>query len=425
MKKLTIFFVTGWFFLFCVHAGAEETPFVFRTNDLSIQLKRIGSGSGAILRLEITAGQKSIAKVFPLESPNRIVLDLEGISVDRPHVLKPTIASTIKKIRLANHPNRVRIVLDFDSPFIPQFKTDYKSSTTILLISEQQPLAFQPSDTPVAVIPTLKVTVEAPVIIQQKKVTPRPTPFAISKKPDPYIIDRGRLAPVPTKSSTATATSTPTPTATATTTLRASVKQVPIVTPKVTSTPKPTNTATATKTPAGTATPRATIPPTLTPTNTSTPTHTSTPIPTVTPTSAPTSTPTPIPTLAKKRVTPTPTAQKQDSLSNRPALIDLSFERDPKDKQPAVRLRLNRRLQFQVRKQHDERYQVIISNCQLAFKRLSLPLFPPQTFTNFTMAIADTTGNNVTVTIGIERGTKVNYFAIGNEIWIKSLNPEK
>lgn len=425
MKRLTLFFVAGWFFLFCVTAVAEETPFVFRGKDLLIQLKRISSGSEAILRLEITAQQKPVAKVFPLESPNRIVIDLEGISVDRPHVLNPTIVSTIKKIRLANHPSKVRIVLDFDSLFVPQFKTDYKSSTTILLISEQQPLALQPSVTPVALMPSPKITIEAPVIIQQKKVAPRPTPSAISIKPDPFIIDRGRLGPVPTKTSTATATNTPTPTATATATLPAPVEQVSVVAPKVTSTPKPTNTATATNTPAVTATPRATIPPTLTPTNTSTPTYTLTPIPTATPTSAPTNTPTPIPTLTKKRVTPTPTTQKQDSLSNRPALIDLSFERDPKDKQPAVRLRLNRRLQFQVRKQHDERYQVIISNCQLAFKRLSLPLFPPQTFTNFTMAIADTIGNNVTVTIGIERGTKVNYFAIGNEIWIKSLNPEK
>jgi hypothetical protein len=192
-----------------------------------------------------------------------------------------------------------------------------------------------------------------------------------------------------------------------------------------TSTASPSATKLATSTPQATSTPTQTITPTATATQTITPTATATATPTAPPSATPTITPSPTVTVVKKGPAPTATARSHTSLITHPALLDLAFQRDPKDSLPAVRLRLNRRLNFQVRKQHDERYQVIISNCQLAFKRLSLPLFPPRDFSNFTMIVADATGTEVTVTIGIERGTRVNYFAVGNEIWVKSLNPEK
>lgn len=412
MKKLIVLIISGWYFFFYAILLATEPPFTYLANGTLIELERSAIDASQILKLAITPDKTANAEIFALGSPSRIVIDLKGLSINKPYTLSPTVSSTINKIRLGNHPGKVRIVLDFTTPFVPKFDIDDKKSTITLLIKEQEPLDYTPNTiihTPSA---QKQKTAKAAKSKEQQKTIVKPTPPPTPIDNAPHVIGRGRIiarpTPPPDKPTATAATPTLTPTPPATQKKRQ---------------PAPTATSTSTASPSATQLPVSTPRATSTPTQTVTPTATATA--TTPPTTTPTTTPSPTATTVKKSPTPTATARSHTSLITHPALLDLAFQRDPKDSLPAVRLRLNRRLNFQVRKQHDERYQVIISNCQLAFKRLSLPLFPPRDFSNFTMVVADATGSDVMVSIGIERGTRVNYFAVGNEIWIKSLNPEK
>lgn len=359
---------------------AESTPNRFEVDEISIELKRTKRDETSILKLEIAAKTEPEVELFSLTSPSRIVIDLKNISISRPHFITPSEASAIKRIRLGAHPNRVRIVLDFDSQSVPEFRATQRPFGITVDIVEESTSERQ-------TLPATTVTPLQTAIPSITKIEEQATATATAKQQEagPALIDRGRI----TK---------------------------PIKTP--TAAPQYPKPATATPLLTAVAIATATVFPTATVTPSSTPSATSTG--TTTPLSSPTASPARTPTPERKTV-----EQKAVLEDKKAALIDLSFEKDPKDGQPAVRLRLNRRLEFQVRKQGEDRYHVSISNCRLAFKRLSLPQFAPQSFVGLTMATADSKGDGLLITIGVERGAKITYFAVGNEIWIKSLTEAK
>ncbi|MBX7143384.1 MAG: AMIN domain-containing protein [Oligoflexia bacterium] len=175
------------------------------------------------------------------------------------------------------------------------------------------------------------------------------------------------------------------------------------------------------------------------PINTSTPTKVPTTAPTATPTSVPNTptpaaTPTPIsiaptatPFIAKTKIPAVVEPTKADNVAASVTtsglrVSGLSFDYAEPDRVPVLKVELSSKLEFRLSKKDDKTFKIAIPNCRIASKSLSLPIFPPQDFVGLTFAMAQQFGDDVEITIGVERGIRVSALPRDNQIWVRSLN---
>jgi len=77
-----------------------------------------------ILKLKAD-GRLGICNTFYMKKPARLVIDLWRIKMKFPHEVVLVESPYLKKVRLGEHPNKVRVVLDFPTEIFPTHRIDH------------------------------------------------------------------------------------------------------------------------------------------------------------------------------------------------------------------------------------------------------------------------------------------------------------
>ena len=137
----------------------------------------------------------------------------------------------------------------------------------------------------------------------------------------------------------------------------------------------------------------------------------------------------PTPTLAESTATPAPTVTEPPA-SPVPALSldtsgqflrEIDFGTLAPERVPVIRLVLNKRAEFKLSKKDARSYYLTIPDCALASPHLGLPFFVPQNFVGFTHVLAQPKKDDLQVTLGTDRNTKLAAFAQENEILVRTV----
>jgi len=107
---------------------------------------------------------------------------------------------------------------------------------------------------------------------------------------------------------------------------------------------------------------------------------------------------------------------------DRQRLEALNFYYEKPGNTPLLQLILNKRPEFRLSKTATKSYTLKIPDCTLKGEYLRLPQFPPQDFSGFSLVLAETKGADLHITIGVERGVKINAFSRGNQILIRAIH---
>lgn len=165
------------------------------------------------------------------------------------------------------------------------------------------------------------------------------------------------------------------------------------------------------------ATPAVVIPGTATPTIIPTAASTPSPSPAPTETSAPTATP--FPTVTPSQTTPVPTLPP---ISSNTRISGLNFEYAGSERSPAIRINLDVRSEFKLSKTGEKTYTLSVPQASLGAPGLALAQYPPHDFIGFTFLQAQRKGEDVELTIGVERGIRITAVAQERDIVIRALN---
>jgi len=132
------------------------------TNVLNVQLGEAKGHSTFVLSLDGPVNINS----FPLDSPNRVVLDLTGASLFNPHQLSTLKSPLLRGVRYSSEANRLRIVLDVTRPLVPRsyFTGDDRKHRLVIELRDSPALPKTP-----------------PAIMAKAKPTPKPQPVAVAR----------------------------------------------------------------------------------------------------------------------------------------------------------------------------------------------------------------------------------------------------
>ncbi len=83
------------------------------------------------------------------------------------------------------------------------------------------------------------------------------------------------------------------------------------------------------------------------------------------------------------------------------------------------KIALNQKTNFSIKKTSNELYKIFIPNCKLISKSLEHPFFPPPEFKKFIFIQTKEIGDNIEVSVGVEKDTTLNYLQRDSEIWVK------
>ena len=110
-----------------VHAGADDSADTADTADAATSADTVGETTAKASRIvEVKASGDSVevraegpidnVDSFVLENPDRIVIDLWGAKNGVPHASQPIQQGSVERIRIGEHPDKVRVVLDLRVP---------------------------------------------------------------------------------------------------------------------------------------------------------------------------------------------------------------------------------------------------------------------------------------------------------------------
>jgi hypothetical protein len=133
----------------------------------------------------------------------------------------------------------------------------------------------------------------------------------------------------------------------------------------------------------------------------------------------PTSTQTPKPTAVPES---SGTEEKKSPAHAKSAVTGFEFEYAKSDRLPMIRIKLSERIEFKFSKVDDRLFKITIPEGGVASPALKLPQFPPHDFIGFTYFKAATTSTGLEISIGVERGIRINAFAQDSDILVKALN---
>lgn len=338
--------LTSAFLTLCLAHSAVAAPQAFEIQGIKFTVEAEHSG-GMSIQVPTAAGIQ--LQAFILQNPARLVADISGIRRKLRPESKNISLSPLSSVRLGVHPDKARLVFDFNTDSITM--AEERSGLAVNLKVEFANQTEQ-SETPAA------QATEAPTLTR-----PTQTPTA-----RPSIVATEAPSPLPTN------TPSPSPKATLAPT------QTPVPTKQATIEPSPTASATPTQVPS-TATPRATF----------------------------------TPSIVSKAAT-------DSSPISGISVSALQFDYADADRAPILRITLSSKVEFKLSKKDDKTFKVLINNCRLSSRHLALPIFPPQEFVGLTFSMAQQIGDDVEITIGVERGIKVSALPRDNQIWVKSLN---
>ena len=98
----------------------------------------------------------------------------------------------------------------------------------------------------------------------------------------------------------------------------------------------------------------------------------------------------------------------------------ISFAYEDPGHKPLLKLKLNNRAKYSMSKKTDRQYVLTIQKCAVAWPHLELPHFPPHDFKGFTMVLVDRDAGSLQVTIGVQRGTRLNAVPVGSEVLVRA-----
>ncbi|MGI6524266.1 MAG: AMIN domain-containing protein [Bdellovibrionota bacterium] len=375
-NRVFISLLSSFYIIFFPLLTKAEEPLVVENRGISIA---ISTAKNQDFTIQLTSPKITLKKVFNIDKPSRIVIDITGVAFDKTDPIKIN-SDLIKKIRLGNHKLFSRLVLDLKDTHTPQYTyTEEESSLTITVIANKKNKTVTPS--PTATTPLLEVT---------------PT-----QKPE--------TSPITTPSETPTKTPSPSPSVTPT---YGSDKTFSATPSTPTKTPSPSPSVTSTQTPdvSLSATP-------------STPTKTPSPSPSVTPTYGSDKTFSATPSARPEpQITETLKEKPSPTSSSKIALNAILFNHDANGA-PLLAFNLTAKSRFSLNKTGEKEYTLSIQNCTVEKEHLKLPYFPPQDFKGLTLIQVTDTENEAKLNIKIhtEVNTKITALPSGTEILIKVL----
>lgn len=83
-------------------------------------------------------------------------------------------------------------------------------------------------------------------------------------------------------------------------------------------------------------------------------------------------------------------------------------DQPPSSRTPALVFTMQERPQFRLARKDDKTFRLIVPDCKLAGAAVGLPYFPPQDFVGFTVTSAVQTEKDCDIEIGTERGVRLN-----------------
>lgn len=136
-------------------------------------------------RITITSdGQVGEHKAFVMQSPNRLVMDLEGTTLGSAPTRLKVDRGPITEIRAGHKDSRTRIVVDFGSRPVPPYKVHRQGGAIVLALDHRAALAPK---TPAAAAPQLAPGVDRPrplhVKTEVKKPESTPKPAESASRP--------------------------------------------------------------------------------------------------------------------------------------------------------------------------------------------------------------------------------------------------
>jgi hypothetical protein len=96
------------------------------------------------------------------------------------------------------------------------------------------------------------------------------------------------------------------------------------------------------------------------------------------------------------------------------------YYQSPKDSNvSAVQIDVDAHSTYSLTQRDNNRFELVINNAALAGSHLSLPQFPPDTFSGFEVILARSQGQDVVVNIYVEDGVKLSPFIAKGKLWLK------
>ena len=115
-----------------IDEGIERIAYSDRRNKLTL----METTDSFQLRLRAQGGVRF--KVFTVDRPKRLVIDVYGARLRRNRRLPVTSSSELKRVRLGVHSNRLRAVLDLNIDWFPQVSGSLVGRTLELVVSRKQ-----------------------------------------------------------------------------------------------------------------------------------------------------------------------------------------------------------------------------------------------------------------------------------------------
>lgn len=165
-----------------------------QTRKGSIKVTASGSGEKASVSIKIPTTSKETPKVFVVENPLRIVVDIPGLSSRRNETIAGVKSGSISRIRVGSHSDKLRVVADLSGTSVPKYSVrsgngfvelvvskgaiNDKSGAVEAPLSETSPAAelTPAAKPPGAATPTVIVTQPRPTSPAQESKLPTPAP---------------------------------------------------------------------------------------------------------------------------------------------------------------------------------------------------------------------------------------------------------
>ena len=402
---------------------ADDTTTLAKLSDSSLQVHALlrSSSRNPGYSFVIAHPELTDVKIFSVEKPPRIVVDLFGVKVGKnasKGLTKVRTTPVVSSIRVGRHKDKTRVVIDLEEGEIPRFTwAKQKKSVRVRIpvsyiqksaedITFKSPVEPAPITKPVELIAATKLRrPDATEDRDKEEVTVAPEETPATGKTIVIAKVGGGEFKLPKEQTNQIPEPTPAPNPK--TPKLVAVKQLPAPTAKPT--PEPT------------AVPATPIPGTPTPAPITPVPATPTPLPTTpepTPISA---TPTPVPATPKPTPKSTPKATKQVIIRGGKQVTSITF-RYLTGKVPVIKIETSKKATYRVTKRGRSGYRLTIPGFTLNGEHLKLPQFPPHDFLSFTYVDPSNSKSAETIIdIGVESGVRISTHAKGNAIYVKSL----
>lgn len=376
IKKLNLFLFLALFFSSLVSPLAACAQFKFKGQGFNIE--------SADNSFQIKFDKFYASKVFKLEAPARIVIDIDNFKQSKNINLEPKL-KIISKIRIGVHPEKIRIVLDLDSSSVPNYDLQTSQATDALNISINFDQTTQAANSPSLANKT-SLTQPVEIIHAQKVAQNQEAENAIIKAPI-------HIAKIPTQS------------------LKDLEQTHKIEQPTLIQEQSDSTINQEANDLDSTPTTQA-IEPDYKIDN-----------------ALIQNTEEVVSLIAQPKATPKPEAQIKESKSTKiqtsnsqQVITAVKFDYYLANKTPVIIISTKNRPLFELKRKDQHSFVLEIANATLIDGYLSLVQYPPNDFKGITFMKPEKTNLGIEILIGVEEGVRLASYAKGYEILVKALN---